>query len=368
MALPAVDAPDGSVAAAASLLEAGECACYSRFYLASIDTCAWIPHLVAVTENGLNLGVVYAKERKFAGMPTGLVYADATIGSMVVAEPEYRERVFELAIRHLIMRPGFRGLRIVAPPGGYEHQVIERMAAPSRFDLRSAPIESHSVLDLPSSYESFVASLGPRTRRNIRYYRRRFETIGEFVPEIPFPEFELVAMRMIKQSVVGAQPNRVERCLRMLSTAARPFLAGLRTLTGEFLSILGGWYDADRAVIIFQMNNERDHLEKSLSLVARGFLIETLIKNGVGSLLFWGGAGPPLDRYCHFLPAIRIQLNSRGWGWMALRRIAALAAPFLPRRLAEFASWIETDPEAPGLPSAAAISANHDEQAIHPSR
>src|ERR1022692_2487629 len=71
----------------------GECekTCNPRFYLASIDKDAWIPRVVTVTEAGASVGIVYAKERKFAGMATGLIYGDATLDTMVVAMPEHRE-------------------------------------------------------------------------------------------------------------------------------------------------------------------------------------------------------------------------------------------------------------------------------------
>src|ERR1035438_448558 len=312
-----------------------------RFYLASIAKDAWIPRVVTITQDGSTLGVVYAKERKIAGIATGLFYADATLDAMVVARPENRERVFEDAVRQLVNRRGFRGLRILAPPKGYEDSAIERILASVRLDVRRTRIENHSVLELASSYELFLAGLGQRTRRNFRYYRRRFESAGAYVPAVSLAEFQSVAMRMLKQPVVGAQPSRVDRALRMLSAAGRPILVGLRRHDGEFLSIVGGWYELDRAVVIFQMNNEREHPQSSLSLVARGYLIEALIAPGVRRLLFWAGAGAPLDRYCHFLPTTRIHLDAPGWVWRTLRGAAARASVFLPRRLAGFASWIE---------------------------
>lgn len=314
---------------------------HSRVYLASIEKEAWIPRVVAVTEAGSMLGMVYAKERKFAGLATGLIYADATLDAMVVAEPEYRERVLELAVGQLINRRGFLGLRILVPPDGYENRVIERILASSRLDVCRTKVENHSVLDLGSSYELFLAGLGSRTRRNCRYYRRRFESAGEYVPNLSLTEFRSVAMRMLEQSVVGARRSRVDRALRMIAAVDRPILVGLRRHDGEFLSIIGGWYEFDRAVVIFQLNNERENAQSSLSLVARGYLIEALIAKGVRRLLFWAGVGAPLDRYCYFLPTTRIHLDTPGLVWQALRGAAARASGFLPRRLAEFASWIE---------------------------
>jgi hypothetical protein len=326
---------------AVSLPDDCENTCNPRFYLASIDKDVWIPRVVAVTEPGSTVGVVYAKERKFAGIPTGLIYADATLDAMVVAKPEHRERVFEIAVSQLVNGRGFRGLRILVPPEGYENRAIERILGSRRLDVRRTRVENHSVLDLASSYESFLAGLGSRTRRNCRYYRRRFESVGEYMPDVSFPEFQSVAMRMLEQSVVGARRSQVDRALRMLAAVDRPILVGLRRHDGEFLSIVGGWYEFDRAVVVFQMNNERANPQSSLSLVARGYLIEALIAQGVRRLLFWAGTGAPLGRYCYFLPTTSIYLDTPGLVWRTLRGVAARAGALLPRRLAEFASWIE---------------------------
>jgi|ERR1035441_5198580 hypothetical protein len=89
------------------------------------------------------------------------------------------------------------------------------------------------------------------------------------------------------------------------------------------------------------MNNERANPQSSLSLVARGYLIEALIAQGVRRLLFWAGTGAPLGRYCYFLPTTSIYLDTPGLVWRTLRGVAARAGALLPRRLAEFASWIE---------------------------
>ena len=311
-----------------------------RLYRASIEESAWIPHVVAIIHDGSTLGVVCAKERKIAGIATGLFYADATLDAMVVAQPGHRELVFELGVRLLVNRRGFHGLRILVPPGGYEEKAIERILASRRLDVRRMRVENHSVLDLPSSYESFLAGLGYKTRRNFRYYRRRFESTGEYVPDVSIAEFQSAAKGMLKQSIVGARASRVDRSLRMLSAAGSPMLVGLRSHDGKFLSLIGGWYEFDRAVVIFQMNNERDYPQSSLSTVARGYLIEALIAQGVRRLLFWAGAGP-LDRYCSFLPTTKIHLDTAGWVWRTLRGAAARAGVFLPRPLASLASWIE---------------------------
>src|SRR6202012_6150286 len=46
-------------------------------------------------------------------------------------------------------------------------------------------------LHIGSSYQSFLNGLGPHTRRNLRYYRRRAEEQGfRFVPDLSLKTYE----------------------------------------------------------------------------------------------------------------------------------------------------------------------------------
>jgi len=78
-----------------------------RLYLASAEKDSWIPRVIEITRSGTTVGIGYAKERRFAGMATGFIYADATPYAMVVSEPEQRELVCERAIRQPVNRHGF---------------------------------------------------------------------------------------------------------------------------------------------------------------------------------------------------------------------------------------------------------------------
>jgi hypothetical protein len=316
------------------------------FFLASISGMNWIPRAIVVMQSEVIVGVVYAKERKLAGFATGLVYADATLGAMVVSAPETEEAVFRLAVATLLTTPGIRGLRMSVPPDGFESVAARETASSLRVDLSQAPLEYHLTLPLPSSYGAFVDGLRSKTRRNFRYYRRKSEAAGHrYVEGMEISEFRDIAARLLEKSVTGAERDGITRALEILSLVDSPLLAGLQTSEGEWSSIMGGWYEGERAVLFFQMNDDRDRKGDSLCVVARGYLIERLIARGIGSLLFWAGIGLPYSQYCHPVPAVALYLDRRGPLWRACRSVVRSLGPVLPRRFAWAADWIVPAPE-----------------------
>ena len=315
--------------------------CDPNFYFASVQRSMWVPLAVVVSCGGSKVGIVYAKERKFAGFPLGLIYSDSTLYSMVVADPAHREAVLEAALHGLIDHRGGRGLRLLIPSQGIEHDVIQRFVDLRSLDVTRVDVEHHCVLDLGPSYDAFLETLGKKTRRNFRYHRRRFEASGHvYVEQVPPTEFKRTAFNLLKKDVVGADRDGIHRALGMLAAVKQPILVGLRHCNGEWLSILGGWYEGDYGVVFIQMNNDRDYPQSDLCIVLRGYLIEAMIARKVPSMLFWDGVGAPLRRYCRILPSIGVYLDVPSFGWRTLRRLIGWATIFLPANLQVAANWV----------------------------
>jgi len=318
-----------------------------RFYFASVLRNVWSPLAVVVSCAGSVVGIVYAKERKVAGFGLGLIYGDATLDAMVVAEAAHREPVLETALHRLIEHRGSRGLRFLIPSAGYEREVIQKVVDARRLDVHYADVVHHCVLDLGANYEAFLEKMGKKTRRNFRYYRRRFEALGhKYVEQVPWAEFERTAFRLLEKDIVGGDRDGVNRALGMLAAVKEPILVGLRHQNGEWLSILGGWRERGYGVVFFQMNNDRDYAQSALSVVLRGYLIEALIAAKIPELLFWDGVGQPLRRYCRIPSATGVHLDVPTFGWRSVRRLVGWTTNFLPPRLRVVAGWI-----APQVPS-----------------
>ncbi len=217
------------------------------------------------------------------------------------------------------------------------------------FDVCQTPVDYHSVLRLPSSYEAFLENLGHRTRRNFRYYRQRSEAAQHcYADEVPLPEFQKIAFSLLKQGVVGANFDGIKRALSIFAAVDHPLLVGLRRQNGEWLSILGGWYESDRAVVFLQMNSDRKYGQFSLSLVMRAHLIEALIGKGVQNLVFWAGVGDPLSRYVKPVPAVAVYVDARNFAWRMLRQFVNSRRNWLPALLSQ---WIGGPAEGQSIPS-----------------
>jgi hypothetical protein len=310
-----------------------------RFYLASI-TSAWIPRVIVISSDDSIVGVVCAKERKIAGIPTGIIHIDTTLSNILADDSMSAERVFENAIRRLLVAPGVRGLRLFIPPGGTEQRAIQAVVESTPLDECYRKVDYHLLLRLPPSFDFFLRKLGAHTRRNFRYYRRRFEAAGgQYVEEMTLAEFRVAAFQLLAKDVVGADLAGSNRSLRMLSAVNRPLLAGLRR-DGKWVGILGGWYESNRATVHLQMNNDRDFPHDSLCTVLRSYVIESLVAKNMRGLVFWAGVGPPLSHHAEPVPAILASLDRPGFCWRTCRRVIRRINARLPVPVRDIAGWI----------------------------
>jgi hypothetical protein len=301
---------------------------------------------VVVVKRGNQIeGLVYTKERKLAGLPTGMLFGHSTLGTLVVADPQQREAILEEALNFLLASKRIRGLRILVPPHGFETAVSEAVAARRRVQFSYRTNAYHQVVPLAPSYEGFLNSVSAKARRNLRYYRRRFESGGhQYVERMDLAEFGRVADRLLEKSVVGGDREGVNRSLGMFSEADRPLLCGLRRADGEWVAILGGWCEGDRPLIFFQMNNDHDYSAESLSVVLRGYFIESLIERGYRQLVFWAGASGVVNRIAYPFPSLTVSLDAGSRRWRAFRRLCVILAPHLPRQIQWAVDWVVPAP------------------------
>ena len=311
------------------------------FFLSSVSPQHWKACAVAVTNRKGVVGIVYAKERLLLGRTTGIVYSDTTLGTNIVAEPVHREHVLNTALGALLTSGRTRALRVVVLRDGFNLQTVSRIASSMNMRAVSFQIANHSHLELPSSYDVFLNGLGTRTRRNFRYYRRRYEAIGGlYEGRIPFERFLSEAWHLKGKSAIRADVNAIKRALTMLSAINDPILVGLRTRAGEWLSVAGGWCDRGQATLLFQLNNDREHKPDSVSQILRSYLIEDLIGRGIRDLVFWAGTSAPLMRYAQRVPGLALYVDSRKSGWRLTRMLVSSIARHLPHRWREFGHWI----------------------------
>jgi hypothetical protein len=311
-----------------------------QFFLNSIAQERSFPRVVVVRRAGTVIGVVYAKERKLAGFRTGLIWGDASHGPIIACKPEEREAVWSCALSYLLVRKTVLGIRLAIPHTEYELYAGERIVSSIGAVASYCEYSANAILPLTSSYEALLNQMGPETRRNFRRYRRQFEMHGHAYAEpLTIPEFRAATLDLMGKSSIPTEKLRVQRKVWMCLAAARPMLVGLRARSGEWLAVLGGWYDRDQATAVLQMNRDQDHRADSLSVVLRGYLIESLIRRGLQSIVFVGGVSEPLKRYCRIVPIVVLYLDKSN-GFLRPARLLELAARLAPPRLALKAVWL----------------------------
>jgi hypothetical protein len=337
--------------AARRLIERDEAMLDPEFFLASLSAWGCAPRVVAVYRARDLVGIMYARERIISGVPTGIVYADGSLGGFLLANGLHRHNVFIAAMETLLSSTGMRGLRLRLLGGGADLEAINELVASRPLDVEYSPVAAqdseiwkpHAQLSLADTYERFLGGLGSATRHNFRYYRRRFEQAGHrFIQHLSQDELCSATVGLAPKSKFTSQwqPRVIRRGLNMVAATRRPLAVGLRHHNGEWLSVIGGWYRSNGAVLNFQCNNEFDFGSDSLSTVLRAYLIELLIRQGVNELVIWGGTGPPLSRYVSYFPSVGVHLDVPTYSWRAARLLISAIGPHLPKRLAAAAQWI----------------------------
>lgn len=332
---------------AADLLSAFPRTSGPRFFLASVTPSKWIPRVVVVKSGNSIEGLMFVKERKVSGLPTRMIFGDSTLGTLVVAAPGRGGAVLEQAVHFLVSTLRSQAIRLRVRFGSWEMAAIQQAASALNLDFSSSHAEEcHLQIALPATYEDFLRELSVNGRRSMRHRRRVYEAGGHhFVERMDPAEFRRVALRLLDKSVVGATQESVARSLGMLSEVDHPLLCGLRDSRGEWVAILGGWYDTDKAVWLFQMNNDRDYGHVSPATVLRSYFIESLIQKGCQMVFFWAGVGGPAARAAAPYPSVTLCADSRGIRWRAIRGLSRMLAPYLPDAARQAVDWVAPNGE-----------------------
>jgi hypothetical protein len=310
------------------------------FFLASLWE-HWAPRVVVIRQGSEITGIVCAKARKVLGIPTGIVYIDSGLSSSIFARNGGTVDVLIKACGTLLDRMWIRGLRLTVSADSCEAAAVRDHVLSWGLDCDETDVSRHRVLPLPATFDAFMSSIGLKTRRHIRYYRRRVEADGHaYVETLSLAEFEKAGADLIREDIVGADPDMLRRAVNVAATANTPLLAGLRAKNGDWLSLLAGWYEGDRAFVFLQINSDKRHANYSPSVVLRSYLIESLITKGTKELVFWGSLEGRLKP--HTVPAstVYMYIDKSDLLWRTFRGIVRHLDRKLPERLTDSFRWI----------------------------
>jgi Acetyltransferase (GNAT) domain len=299
------------------------------------------PRVVVCYEQGHLVGVVYTEELLFAGRPTGWAFGGDRMGrGLVLAAPEREAEVIATACEHLLAN-GVHALRLWWRSTGNEILPVLQLQRPGlQVWCKSEIRPQGDWLHLDTSYENFLNALGPHTRRNLRYYRRRAEEEGyRFIPELSLAAYESAAHSLNQHAGSPETREHEERDQRFFaqfrnqfgSQFGPPVLAGLAAPDGRLVSVLSGVRAGNHLHLLSQFNDESLH-GIGPSLVLRGYLIEHLIAQGISSIHFVNGTSGPLARFCDPVLMRTISIDSRRSALHPVKLATATAARRWQRR------------------------------------
>ena len=236
-------------------------------------------------------GAVLCYELSAFGIHTGAFSTDDWEGfRTVVAEPALRRRVAALATRALIRRGAHLVLTTytaIAPDETHANPVLEY---PNTLWASHNRTVTKQRLILGQTYEETLAKFGKRTRNHLRYYRKRLlaEMDCEFLADASSVLGEKDFLQLNSSS---RNPLPASECKRRYDATRDQnggFLIGLRRVTGELLSIVGGWRQGPTTVMHHQMNSG-GYENYSLSTVMRSFFLENEVERGTRTVVFYHG-------------------------------------------------------------------------------
>src|SRR5262249_5742577 len=150
------------------------------------------------------IGIVYAKERKLCGISTGIIYIDSGMSSKVFNEPGKPIEALVEASRKLLRSRRIRGLRVTLPVESADREALQQHAARLGLEYEEGEATRHRLLHLPSTYDLFLENIGLKTRRHLRYYRRRSEADGHRYREaLEVADFFKIGSELMSDGVVG---------------------------------------------------------------------------------------------------------------------------------------------------------------------
>ena len=282
------------------------------YFLSKPGTLRRVPHLLLfskapvldlerVTADDL-LGVVLLYRYMVLGCGIGMFSTNDRSGrGTLVAPAALRSAMAEMATRSLMDRGVFAVL-ISFRDGGAGNpargsdmgQSIGGSTAndkTARWVWRQREMPDYLLLE--KTFDGTLAKVGTRTRRNMRYYRKRAEAeLGcVFLPEVRIGKREFLDFN---RECMYAVPGKVALWrYQSLEDLEMPLFMGIKDRGGRWLSLLGGRRHHGGTEILWQMN--RSGLSAySLSIVMRSYFMEHEIAHGMTKLYMEGGTAHPM--------------------------------------------------------------------------
>ena len=308
-----------------------------EFFLASVSPRGWRPAIVVVSQGQRIAGLLYFKERVIAGIGIRFAFGNNALGAMVAAHPNEIESVLDCGIKALLKR--MIALRFLVHAD--QLPLLKRIRTDA--DVAFFSTKNHAHLQLPRTFNDFLAKLGARTRRNFRNFRRKSESAGnQFVQKLNFADFSNASRNLLPNAALARSKETHEKHLAMIGAMPSQMLVGLRGKNSEWIGLAGGWIEDGRAILVMQLN-DRTRARESISLVLRSYLIEALIQQGIREIIFWEGTSAPLSAYATYPEMVMAHLDAQSFALRLVRRAWTTARKLGRTNFIPLVKWFVRD-------------------------
>lgn len=243
-------------------------------------------------------GAVLVYEYKVWGFRSGIFTTCDFNGRRTVIAPATLRRQVSAAVCRFLVERGAHVVLLSLEPGSADSCHIcfeDAMVGRRRRWWTTQTREVGATLALKETLEATLATMGKHTRRNLRYHRRRAEAELEcsFASDVKSILTMEQLMELNCASTHPAVQAKLDRRYETLKSMEGLFCVGLRQISGQWISLLGGRRHHGVTEIDWQMN--RSGLAKySVGTVMRSYLIEHEIAIGTKRLFFEGGTPHPM--------------------------------------------------------------------------
>lgn len=290
--------------------------------LKDFSTSSKIPHLILPGNPAMGEFAVVLREYRLGRVPSRVLFPIDQTGELtVLASKEDRVHIALRVLDYLVDRNVFLALLSLKDVDFPIEVPSERTR--SQFAIQRRQIRRS--MPLLATLEATLATLGSRTRRNLRYYTRRAESqLGAvFHSGSQICEQDFLALNRN-----GTHPfaQGVAHRLYELSQEPNRFLAVLTINDGHSVSAIGGRQFEDQAIVDWQINDK--HLKSySLSTVARCLYLRYEIQRGTKLLSFEGGTPHSMQNSFSEETIVDVMAVRRPFPPRLVRRLVAAAVP-----------------------------------------
>ena len=255
--------------------------------------------------------------------------SDTTGRRTVIGPPDCRAELAALACRELVRRGAeivLLSLQANTPSDSTLH-AFQAVLGNGRGNGAWSLVERDTPLYLPlrSSFDETLATIGKKTRTNLRYYRRRAEKeLGcVFVPEVKMSVQEFVAVS--REAAFPVEEEIARWRYESLGRIEDPLFCGVRDSEGRWLSLAAGRRAQGHVELDWQ-SNRADCPTYSLSTVLRAYLIEYEVNRGSTRLYIEGTPSPLQNSFVSERIADVTLYRGSLRGWL-IRRLAKWLFP-----------------------------------------